>query len=201
MWNCLFPTVKNIKLFSISRSTARNKSFSPPGTGNLSPVNLTPPGRSHSRAHHHNAGHHARHPHPAQSQTHSKFHIPKRYARIDWKKSTFEPGDMEQFNKTKFSGLEAVTVNSYCNSMLQILYHIEYLRGFLISHLCRREACLSCELGFLFHMMDQSKSLPCAASNFLRAFRVVPEASALGLIKQESQTKHRSSSFRLIQVI
>lgn len=132
---------------------------------------------------------------------HGKFIIPKRYAKFEWKKNFFEECDMESFNRTQFSGLEASTANSYCNSMIQILYHFEYVRGALISHLCKREACLSCELGFLFHMLDQSKSMPCSGSNFLRAFRVVPEASALGLILQESQSKKRLAFLRLIQVI
>ncbi|CAL8113910.1 unnamed protein product [Orchesella dallaii] len=137
--------------------------------------------------------------HHARPYYHGKFMIPKRYAKIDWKKSAFEESDMESFNRTQFSGLEAITANSYCNSMIQVLYHFEYLRGTLLNHLCKREACLSCELGFLFHMLDQSKSIPCSGSNFLRAFRVVPEASALGLILQESQSKKRSAFLRLIQ--
>lgn len=138
--------------------------------------------------------------HHARSFYHGKFMIPKRYAKIDWKKPFFEEADMESYNRTLFSGLEASTANSYCNSMIQILYHFDYLRVALLSHLCKREACLSCELGFLFHMLDQSKCVPCSGSNFLRAFRVVPEASALGLILQESHSKNRSSFLRLIQV-
>lgn len=138
--------------------------------------------------------------HHARPYYHGKFGIPKRYAKMDWKKSFFEEGDMESYNRTKFSGLEAITANSYCNSMIQVLYHFEYLRATLLNHLCKREACLSCELAFLFHMMDQSKCVPCSGSNFLRAFRVIPEASALGLILHESQSKRRSAFLRLIQV-
>jgi len=155
---------------------------------------------------HRGGKHHAPHGHhPTAHGFHGKpisgkFSVPKRYARFEWKKGAFEEADPDTFNRTKFSGLEAITVNSYCNAMIQVLYHLDYLRRSLLNHLCKKEACLTCELGFLFHMMDKSKTFPCLGSNFLRTFRVVPEASALGLILQENQSKQRSLLLRLIQV-
>ena len=149
----------------------------------------------------------------------SRYQIPKRYSKYEWKKSFFEESDMEPFNRTQHSGneqclkilesnlmnclstgLEATQANAFCNSVIQILYFIEYLRIGLLSHLCAKEACLSCELGFLFHMLNNSRCVPCVASNFLRAFRLVPEASALALILQENQGKQRGTYLRLIQV-
>ncbi|OUC45687.1 hypothetical protein D917_01794, partial [Trichinella nativa] len=53
-------------------------------------------------------------------------------------------------------GLEAPLRNSYVNSMLLALYWVVPLRNTLLSHLCSRQFCLSCELSFLFSMLNRN---------------------------------------------
>ena len=47
---------------------------------------------------------------------------------------------------------------------------------------CTSEGCLLCEMGFLFDMLEKADGLSCQATNFLKAFGVIPEGRC-GLVQ------------------
>ena len=92
--------------------------------------------------------------------------------------------DLSAHNKTTFTALDSLLPNSYANALLLLLYFVPAIRSQLLSHLCVRENCLQCELGFLFHMMDEAKGGIAQPRNLLRALRHIPEAGGLGLLDE-----------------
>jgi PAB-dependent poly(A)-specific ribonuclease subunit 2 len=116
--------------------------------------------------------------------------IPFYYQKVDIKYSKFgiEDFDFSFYNKTPFGGLENHLTNEYCNSLLQVLFFNKPLRHVCKAHLgvtCSLTVCLTCELGFLFKMLETAHGLNCQASNFLKSFSLIPQAHALGLLEPE----------------
>jgi len=76
--------------------------------------------------------------------------------------------------------LETHIANSYCNALLQVLFFTPLLRTLAKAHIgqaCPRENCLTCELGFLFRMLEDANGQNCQARNFLRAFSTIPQGN------------------------
>ncbi len=111
--------------------------------------------------------------------------------------------DFKSHNSTPHATLENSASNSWCNSWLQSAFFLQPLRTRVSSHLCTREVCLACELSFVMHMLSEAAAKPAKgpspedashrapsptigsnvhATNFARALRLLPEASALALI-------------------
>ncbi|KAJ3209636.1 poly(A)-specific ribonuclease, partial [Clydaea vesicula] len=129
--------------------------------------------------------------------------FPKFYRKVEIKYSKFgiEDFDFGFYNKSHFGGLETHIRNSYCNSMLQVMFFMKPLVEIVKNHIqisCPKEFCLSCELGFLFKMLENANGGNCQATNFLRAFGNVPQAAALGLFEPDHATQ-KTSFASLIQ--
>ncbi|KAJ3104577.1 poly(A)-specific ribonuclease [Phlyctochytrium planicorne] len=126
-----------------------------------------------------------------QGYNFGSFSAPKFYRRVEIKYSKFgiEDFDFRFYNRTSYGGLETDIANSYCNAMLQMLFYCEPISKLAKYHIktdCPKEFCLSCELGFLFRMLEDSQGANCQATNFLRAFSNIPQANALGLFDTDS---------------
>eukprot|EP00177_Eucheuma_denticulatum_P002958 GFKZ01005316.1.p1 GENE.GFKZ01005316.1~~GFKZ01005316.1.p1 ORF type:complete len:1287 (-),score=162.64 GFKZ01005316.1:648-4106(-) len=115
----------------------------------------------------------------------SKPHARSEYVEMDlvaWE--SIEGFDFLKYNKSAmFCGLENALPNVYVNAAVQVLYFTPPLRRAIGNHTCDRPWCISCELGFLFHMFDLGGAgMACEAGNFTRAFMTMANAGALGLL-------------------
>ena len=92
--------------------------------------------------------------------------------------------DFSAFNATRLAGLENDLANAYVNPLLQLLCYTGHLRCALLRHVCEREFCLACELGFLAHALRVCPpGGTCRPANLLRTLRQIREAAALGLLE------------------
>jgi hypothetical protein len=123
-----------------------------------------------------------------------------RYLEIKHTKLGTLQFDFARYNESDdLCGLENMIPNAYTNAVVQLLFHSAPLRAHLLNHLCKTEFCLACELGFLFHMLEQRNVPVCQASNFLRALRQIPQVSALGLVEPPDAEIDQMTYPRLVQ--
>jgi|EP00505_MAST-04D_sp_SCG-Rhode-Island_P003133 hypothetical protein len=106
----------------------------------------------------------------------------------DFFRSSEASQKIAKFNKSRFAGLENNLPNSYINPIVSTFYFLRPVRNAFIGHLSPLDPCLTDELGFVFHMLDQIQLVDepdkCVELlNFQAAFRRIPEASALGLLE------------------
>jgi len=128
-----------------------------------------------------------------------RVEIPSRYARVKIKIPRFglHTFNFSSYNKTEWPGLLNLLPNSYVVEFLQILYHLPPIRAHVMNHLCMKELCITCELGFLFHMMNNSKGGTAEPRNLLRTLRQIKEASALGLLEGTESSRDTRLSVRI----
>ncbi|SPQ93578.1 USP domain-containing protein [Plasmodiophora brassicae] len=129
----------------------------------------------------------------------SKSLVEKGYARAVVKSGRLGTNDFNfsSHNHTSYCGLDNLFPNSYCNSAFQALFFIVPVRVHMMNHVCDREICLMCELGFLFHMMANQKERPVEPRNVLRVVKLIPEATALNLLDTADPSADSSISVRI----
>lgn len=112
--------------------------------------------------------------------------VPKAYRQLSILYSKFgvDDFDFDFYNRTKYSGLEINSGNSFLNPILQLYRYIPPIFNYCLLSLAQdatKEYNLLMELGYLFDMMYKSEGRHCAASNFQVVISSIPEAQNLNL--------------------
>ncbi|KAL8693931.1 MAG: hypothetical protein Q9218_001345 [Villophora microphyllina] len=121
----------------------------------------------------------------------TKADVPVMYRLMEIKYSRYGVDDFDfgYYNKTQYSGLETHITNSYLNPLLQLFKYTPLFRNTALHHAassCHAESCLLCELGYLFDMLEKAEGQKCHATNFLKTFSSLGEASKLQLTEETS---------------
>ncbi|XP_049849358.1 PAN2-PAN3 deadenylation complex catalytic subunit Pan2-like [Schistocerca gregaria] len=124
--------------------------------------------------------------------TKEKTQVPANFRRIPIGKfmNGLNESNFSFTNKSSFAGLENATfTTSYSNSILQAFYFIPQIRSTVQRHSCTDQYCLTCELRFLFHMMDQvgrrSGNKTCHTKNLFRACKEIHNACKYRIIDED----------------
>ncbi|KAH8884604.1 hypothetical protein GQ53DRAFT_697301 [Thozetella sp. PMI_491] len=119
-----------------------------------------------------------------------KGEAPAMYRNFEIKYSKFgvDDFDFRYYNSTRYAGLENHIVNSYANSLLQVMHYTPLLRNLALQHAataCLASPCLLCELGYVFDMLQKAEGSTCQATNMFKALSSSPQAGPLGLLEEE----------------
>lgn len=130
--------------------------------------------------------------------------VPNAYKQLSILYSKFgvDDFDFDYYNKTKYSGLEINSGNSFLNPILQLYRYVAPIFNYTLLSLAEdstKENNLLVELGYLYDMMYKSEGKHCAASNFQIAFSQLKEAQNLGLTKEHNISRDDYKQRRLIQ--
>lgn len=92
--------------------------------------------------------------------------------------------DFRTYNKSNFGGLENFLPQNYINPLLFVFYFVSQLRVTLLNHLCLQEFCVTCEFGFLFHMLDVANGATVHATNLIRCLREVAASAKIDIFDE-----------------
>jgi hypothetical protein len=82
------------------------------------------------------------------------INLPKIYMFREVVLHKLDTFDFGHHNHTSFAGLENTEPDRYINAWIHTLYFMDPLRLLVMSHVCADSACLACELGFLFRILE-----------------------------------------------
>lgn len=130
--------------------------------------------------------------------------VPTAYKQLSILYSRFgvDDFDFDFYNKTRYSGLEINSGNSFLNPILQLYRHVAPIFNNCLaslSHDVTEEPNLLVELGYLYDMMWKSEGRHCAASNFQILLSQIKEVQNLGLDNETNISRDDFKQRRLIQ--
>eukprot|EP00271_Cylindrocystis_brebissonii_P019200 TRINITY_DN5748_c0_g1_i5.p1 TRINITY_DN5748_c0_g1~~TRINITY_DN5748_c0_g1_i5.p1 ORF type:complete len:602 (-),score=103.63 TRINITY_DN5748_c0_g1_i5:18-1823(-) len=95
--------------------------------------------------------------------------MPRGYRHVQVKQeraAKFEEFDFSYYNKTHFAGLENDFPDCFINPLLQVFFFLREMREAVTSHICELEGCLTCELGFVLHMLGLAEGGTCQVNGY-----------------------------------
>lgn len=111
---------------------------------------------------------------------------PKKYRKCLLPTKLADNG-ISSYNRTSFTGLDNTFSDSYINPIIQILFYCPQFREKLLHHLCSKEFCISCEIGFLFHSMEKMDGKITPNSNLLKTLRHIPDNGRRNFLQYQTK--------------